>query len=215
MKARSNRKFRQHLSTATDARAVRTREALRTALLSLLQHKTMDEIGIREIAAEAGIGHATFYRHHPTKEALLHDLAADEVQRMLGYTLPLMDAKGSQAACAALLRYADERRALWLTFLTGGAASDVREELLQLALGVAAERMPEQARLIGELCVRLLVGGTLEVLTWWLKHPSPPAIQDAARILSQGVVMPVIGKVAALADVPATDSRVRSTRKAR
>ncbi len=199
---RSNKKFRQHLSTASDARAVRTREALRGALLSLLKRKPLDEINIREIATEAGIGHATFYRHHPTKEALLHDLAADEVQSLVGLTAPLMDAKGSQAACEALFAYASEHRALWSTFLNGGAAGDVREEMLRLSLGLAAAQLPAQARATGEMCVRLMVGGTIEVLTWWLKDPNPPPVKEVAKALSQGVVLPVLAKIAILMDVP-------------
>ncbi|HEY1076714.1 MAG TPA: TetR family transcriptional regulator [Fontimonas sp.] len=199
---RSNKKFRQHLSTASDARAVRTREALRAALLSLLEHKPLDAIGIREIAAAAGIGHATFYRHHPTKEALLHDLAADEVQSLVNLTAPLMDAEGSQAACEALFAYAHEHRALWSTFLNGGAAGAVRAEMLRLSLDLAAAQLPVQARAIGELCVRLMVGGTIEMLTWWLKDPNPPPVKEVAKALSQGVVLPVLARVAIFMDVP-------------
>jgi AcrR family transcriptional regulator len=207
MNVRTNRKFRQHLSTAGDVRALRTREALRNALLSLLETRPLDDIGIREIAAQAGIGHATFYRHHPSKEALLHDLAADEVQRLIALTLPLMDSKGSQAACKALFTYADANRALWSTFLNGGAAAAVREELLRISLGVAADRVPVQERSAGELCVRLIVGGTVEMLTWWLKHPAPPSIDDAAKALSRGVVMPAIDKVTKIGQVALAPKR--------
>jgi AcrR family transcriptional regulator len=210
MNVRTNRKFRQHLSTAGDARALRTREALRSALLSLLSTRPLDDIGIREIAAEAGIGHATFYRHHPGKEALLHDLAADEVQRLTALTLPLMDSKGSQAACKALFTYADANRALWSTFLNGGAAGAVREELLRISLGIVADRVPAQERPAGELCVRLIVGGTVEMLTWWLKHPASPSIDEAARALSRGVVIPVINKVATIGNVATVLKRSRN-----
>lgn len=208
-KVHTNRKFRQHLSTADDARAIRTREALRQALLLLLETRPLDEIGPRDIAAQAGVGHATFYRHHPDKEALLHDLAADEVQRLIALALPLMDAKGSQTACKALFRYVDENRALWSTLLNGGAARDVREELLRISMGLVADRLPSRNRSAGELCVRLLVGGTVEMLTWWLKNPSPLSIDDAAKALSRGVVAPVIGKVAVIANSAAAATPAR------
>src|SRR3546814_12504157 len=73
-----------HLSTAQDARAVRTRAALREALLTLLENLSIDQIKIRDIAATAGIGSTTFLRHHPTKEALLDDLAARSEDRRVG-----------------------------------------------------------------------------------------------------------------------------------
>ena len=72
----SHKIYRPHLSTARDARAVRTREALRRALLDLLEDKSLEQITIRDITAAAGIGYTTFFRHHPTTESLLDDLAA-------------------------------------------------------------------------------------------------------------------------------------------
>jgi len=43
---------------------------------------TVQQITIREIAANANISYVTFFRHHPTKEALLHDIAQEEAIRM-------------------------------------------------------------------------------------------------------------------------------------
>jgi len=63
-------------SIPTDARAIRTRRALREALLGLIETRAFEQITIREIAARAGIGYATFFRHHASTEALLDDLAA-------------------------------------------------------------------------------------------------------------------------------------------
>ena len=68
------------LQRADDPRTVRTREALRNALLRLLERKPLEQITIREIVAHAKISYVTFFRHHPTKEALLHDIAAEQVR---------------------------------------------------------------------------------------------------------------------------------------
>ena len=59
------------VSTVRDARAVRSARAMEAALLALLARKPLEQITIREVAAEAGVSYATFFRHHPTKEALL------------------------------------------------------------------------------------------------------------------------------------------------
>ena len=61
----------------TDARQVRSRSALAAALLELLEERPFDQLTIREITARAGTGYATFFRHYPDKEALLHDVAAE------------------------------------------------------------------------------------------------------------------------------------------
>jgi AcrR family transcriptional regulator len=99
-----NKTYRRRLSTASDARALRTRDALRRALLVLLEKKRFGDLSIPKIAATAGIGYATFYRHYPTKNALLADLAAAEVRDLIHLTLPLMDAQRTAAAGALLAR---------------------------------------------------------------------------------------------------------------
>jgi hypothetical protein len=48
-----------HLKTAQDARAVRTREALRRALLRLLDLKSLEQITIRDICEVADVGYTT------------------------------------------------------------------------------------------------------------------------------------------------------------
>ena len=89
------------LQRADDPRTVRTREALRNALLRLLERKPLEQITIREIVAQAKISYVTFFRHHPTKEALLHDIAAEQVRGLTELMLPALDARDTRAASTA------------------------------------------------------------------------------------------------------------------
>ncbi len=169
----------------TDARKLRSRQALYTAFLKLLEEKSLDQISIREIAAAAGIGHATFYRHYPSKEALLNDLAAEEIHRMVNLTLPLMETEDSNAACHALCNHVFENKKLWTTLLTGGAASTVKEELLTISRAVEANhhitrRNPD----ITELSVILSVSSIMETLAWWLRQEKPSPPDQVASILN-------------------------------
>src|SRR3974390_644861 len=82
----------------TDARMLRTRKALQTAMLVLLERKQFDQVTIREIAAEAGIGYATFFRHHASKAELLEELAAEQIGKLMALTLPLLDAADTRVA---------------------------------------------------------------------------------------------------------------------
>jgi AcrR family transcriptional regulator len=184
--------YRVHLSTATDARAVRTRETLRQSLLTLIESKPIDQITIREIAATAGIGYTTFFRHYPTKEELLSDLAAEEIRSLISLTVPVMDADRARAASEALFAYVSERRRIWSAFLTGGAAGMLREELLRVALKLAAERTQPAAWPLTELATRLIVLGTMEMLGWWLRQPNPMPIPQAGDLHLRTVVLPPI-----------------------
>lgn len=189
----SNKIYRPHLSTANDARAVRTREALRRALLELLEVKPLEQITIRDIAAAAEIGYTTFFRHHPTKESLLDDLAAEQIRRLIDLALPVMASKGdAQGASEALFAYVDEQRALWSTLLTGGAAGALREEFLRITREIAAAWPNPRAWPPVEVATLLVVSGTLELLAWWLRQPKPLSIREVAEIHHQVVVMPAI-----------------------
>src|SRR5690242_17538395 len=99
-------------STTLDARMARSRAALGEALLTLLEAKAFDQLTVREIAQTATVGYATFFRHYPDKEALLNDVAAQQVRDLLALALPVLYAADSRAACLALCRFVDEHRRL-------------------------------------------------------------------------------------------------------
>ena len=58
-------------SKSVDRRTLRTRRALRDALLSLLVEKGWDDLSVQDLCDRADIGRSTFYLHFPSKEELL------------------------------------------------------------------------------------------------------------------------------------------------
>jgi AcrR family transcriptional regulator len=165
-------------SIPLDARAARSGKALRAALLALLERKPFDQITVREIAAEAGVHYATFFRHQPTKEALLDDVAADQIDRLVELTLPVLDSVDSHAAVLALCVYVRSHLALWTVLLTGGAAGAMREQLLQIAMTLAATRAPDDDWLPVALAVKCSVSLIFETLAWWLAQPADAVTVD-------------------------------------
>ncbi len=61
------------------SRSSLTRERLRAAALRLFLDQGFDATTVIESAAAAGVSHMTFFRHFPTKEAVLLDDPYDEV----------------------------------------------------------------------------------------------------------------------------------------
>jgi AcrR family transcriptional regulator len=192
MKARSVQKKSMSAPVVNDPRALRSRQALHGALLKLLAVKPLDQITVREITAKAGVGYATFFRHHPTKESLLDDVAAQQIRCLFNLSLPVMDAHDLRAGSIALFSYVNEHHALWSTLLTGGAAGAIREEFLRQAREVAVSRAPSGDWLPSEVGVLLIVSGTIELLAWWLRQTDPLSIERIAEIHARIVVSPVI-----------------------
>jgi AcrR family transcriptional regulator len=177
-------------SSPTDARQVRTRRALLEALLRLLEARPFDQVTIREIARQAGIGYATFFRHYPSKEALLHDLAAGQIRELLDRALPVLFTSDSRRSCVTLLDYVAEHRTLWSALLTGGAAATLKQEFTDQARRIAEERGTGGGLIPDELRVIIAVSATVELLAWWLKQDASFDVERIAEILDRLVVRP-------------------------
>jgi AcrR family transcriptional regulator len=179
-------------SPITDTRMRRTRKALRDALLELLQRKRIDQLTIRDIAAEADIGYATFFRHYASKEQLLEEIAAEEIARLTELTVPLLSPSDTRVSCLALCNYVHAHRVLWSALLTGGAAGTLREEFIRLVQQPRTRSIPRPRWLPTELGAVFGVGATIEIIGWWLQRPDELTPKQVANILSRLVVAPVI-----------------------
>lgn len=171
-------------SSSKDARAVRSGQALREALLALLERKPFEQITIRQICAEAGVHYATFFRHHPTKESLLDDIATDQIARLNELTMAVRAASDLRAGFRALCAYVDEHRALWSTLLNGGAGAAMREEWVRQSKRVAATEAPAHSWLPSELATICAATLIAETLAWWVAQPQGAySVDEVSAIL--------------------------------
>src|SRR5262249_5240461 len=161
-------------------------------LLRLLQEKPFDQVTVREITRTADVGYATFFRHYRDREALLHELAADQIRELLERTLPLIFGADGRAAAVALCEKIESQRKLWSPRLTGGAAATVREELIRQARCIAAERPAPETWLPLDLRLVYAVGGAVDVLAWWLQQADAYPLARIAEILDRLVITPTL-----------------------
>ena len=150
-------------------------------------------ITIREITDRAGLGYATFYRHYPTKGALLDDVAAAQIRNLVALSLPVLHASNAREACLATVRHVEQHRSLWSALLTGGAASKVREEFLLFAREMNRDRPTTPGDLPADIACRFAASALVEVLTWWLEHVDAVNPADAAQLLKRLVATPLLG----------------------
>jgi AcrR family transcriptional regulator len=177
----------------TDARQIRSRKALNSALLALLEERSFDQLTIREITARAGTGYATFFRHYPDKEALLSDVATDEIANLLAMVTPVLYEANSYESTMALCHYVAKHSRLWSALLTGGAAAIVRNEFIDQARALVDEAHTAPDWLPADLGVVYGTGSTFDILAWWLGQKNDLKAQDVAAILHRLVIAPLIG----------------------
>lgn len=189
-------------SVPGDARTARSRAALCATLVSLLEQKPFEQVTIREITAKAKIGYATFFRHYPSKEALLNDLASDQIRALTGMTLPMLQSVGPRDASRVLCAYVWEHRKIWAALLTGGAAGTLKQEFIRQMRQLAASQGHFESWLPGDLRVAFSVAASLEILAWWLEEREPVTVDQIATILDRLVVTPSLTDAPLLKTAP-------------
>lgn len=184
--------YQPHYSTTTDSRVLQTRQALRRALLELIDARPLEQVTIREIAATAGISYNTFFRHYTGKEELVKEIVTDELSQLIDLSVTTLDASDPTAAARALCHFVADHDALWSTLLTGGAANTLREEFVRLLRETAPTRISSTAKLPADIGIKLVAVGTLELLAWWLEQSERIPAGQLAEIYEQLVVAPVM-----------------------
>ncbi|HEY0438350.1 MAG TPA: helix-turn-helix domain-containing protein, partial [Phenylobacterium sp.] len=160
------------MSTLSDARVVRTRQALRQAMTGLAEERPLEAITVRAIAARAGVGYATFFRHYADKEALLADVADRLTQDFLARVRPLLEQRDRRGAARSLCGFVQEHLALHKALIAGGSGETVRADMLRTVMGtLAGARTERAAGALPDLMLRHLVGSILNLLAWWLNQP--------------------------------------------
>lgn len=182
---------RTRLSKPNDARAVRSREALRAACLELIEDRPFEEISIKDITTAAGVSYPVFFRQFTRKEDLLEDIAAGEVRHLIEHTMPLFLPGSPHAPVMALCDYVQEHRALWTRLLTTGATAAMRKEFIRIALDIAQSRQRENPRLPSDLASTLVVSSIFEILSWWLRQPLTYPVENIVLMLETLVVKPI------------------------
>ena len=149
---------------------VRTRAALRRAMTELLAEQPFEALTVREIAARAGVGYATFFRRYPDKEALLYEVAELLMSELLQVMLPARERRDTAAMSQEVCRFTADHAPVCRAILAGGAEGMVRAEMVRRAMGQVLSRSPRApADALAELLVFHSVSATLNLLAWWLR----------------------------------------------
>jgi AcrR family transcriptional regulator len=176
------------LQKLNDARSARSQQALRRSLLDLMTELPFDQVSLRAIIARAEVSAPTFYRHYPTKEALLADIASDEIRTILARPVP--GDPPSLAAGERIVAIIDGRRPLWRTLLGPGALPIMREAFIRYGEEMARRGPRFHPRYPSEVMAAVVASGLFEIIAWWLRQPDDYPVGDVADLLALLVIDP-------------------------
>ena len=172
-----------------DARIVKTRAALRDALLDLARERSLDDITVVDITDRAGVNRASFYLHYPDKESLLADaleaeLHAPEISELSGW-----DPKdGAPPILLHYLGHVREHADLYRRVLTeagsGMVANRVRQHVLEIVHSSLEPPHPIPfTGLPRDVAAAGVAGAAVGVITAWLERSPRPSIEVLAQWL--------------------------------
>lgn len=180
------------MSTLADARIVRTRAALRQAMIELAEELPLDAITVRAIAARAEVGYATFFRHYSDKDALLADVIDALTREFLQQVRPLLVQRDRRAAARTLCVFVSDHLAIHKALLAGGSGETVRAEMLRQTMAtVAAARTREPDGVLDDLVMFHVVSAILNLLAWWLRNLDQVDVDTMAEIIDRTVLTPM------------------------
>ena len=180
-----------------DRRVLRTRQALKDALNSLVLEKGYEAVTIEEITERANVGRTTFYLHYRDKEDLLmrsiEELVEDLVTQMARIPLHASLLQGEAGLSAPPLAqtltlpylHVAHNSDLYRIILRGegtySATRRLREiitEAIEIMITTVLEREQLESNPLVPRPVLLshLAGAWLGQMDWWLEHdmPYPP-----------------------------------------
>jgi AcrR family transcriptional regulator len=169
---------------------LRSRAALRAALLKLLVRDSYEAISIRDITREAGVGSATYYRHYQDKGELLDDIAAEQMKALIDASIPVYKTTGSRDAARALCLYVERHKELWTLLLSSGAAGAMRMAFTSHLRQVSPPAAMPSFKSPEDLRLSVSASGVIEVLSWWLVEARELKAQKIAEFLDELVIGP-------------------------
>jgi AcrR family transcriptional regulator len=183
-------------SKPTDRRVRRTRQLLRSALLSLIEEKGYERITVQDILDRADVGRSTFYAHYRDKDDLLRS-GFEEIRSTLTEE-PGHPAMGEGKPdfldpMVVVFRHVDAHRALWRPLVRKGGADLVlrmlRESVTDLVREHFRTHFDPEGDLRVEAALQFVVGACMSLVIWWPEEERDCLSPEEMHSIFRGLAM--------------------------
>ena len=168
-----------------DPRIERTQEALRSALMALMEEQGFDAISVQDIAERARLNRATFYLHYKDKQDLLVRASEAAFDRLIAEAGPIdpenLDYQKPPRQVVLLFEHLAKNRRFFRSVLgrpgVPAFAARVREYIAAFTLRRIASLhvfYPAAAPILDDVFIsEYVTGALLGIVTWWLDNDLP------------------------------------------
>jgi AcrR family transcriptional regulator len=177
---------------AVDRRVQRTRQLLRTALMSLIQEKGFESSSVQDIIDRANVGRAAFYAHFDSKEDLLAS-GIDELRVSLrerqhqALSSTTADDRLFAFSCE-LFVHADAHRTVFRAMVGKRSGAVVQQLLHKMLVDLVREelKLMSPARRAtetpAEAIAQFIGGGLFGLLIWWANGKMPMPVKEVDAV---------------------------------
>ena len=155
--------------TAQDRRISKTRKAIYTAFLQLLNQKDYETITVQEIIDLADVGRSTFYSHYESKELLLDELC----QKLFHHLFERAEHLSPQDYLAHIFQHFKKNQDHVTSLLLSKNEYFIRQLRKELEHDVypmvAEDLQVAYPNIPASYLKHFVVTNFIETLTWWLK----------------------------------------------
>lgn len=181
-------------SQKLDARQIRSKNALFSALDAMLGERKYAEITIIDLVERAGIGRQTFYRHFDSIDAMLEERLRTDLAEQMAVARTAMRADEGWAWSARLAAFAFERAGKnpgLYRLILGGEAGDRALRLFRAQIGNMLALSPTLPKPSAGLDANaqfpesFYAGGISALLLRWLETENPPSPEKMGELFVQ------------------------------
>jgi AcrR family transcriptional regulator len=175
----------------TDRRVQRTQDRLRQAMAELIVQRSYESISIRDLTAEAGVGYATFFRHYPSKDALLLDLLQCSIQDLAQLLPPGLGTDPTEEG-RVIFTHAAQHEQIYRILLRGEGTLALLEQVQAASVAEVMARFAGQREpaIPLEILAHHLVASIIALIGWWLQRGQPYPPQRMGQIYAEMIMRP-------------------------